>query len=100
MRILYDYQAFLMQSHGGVSKCFVELISNLPDHVQFQIGIKESDNIYLEESGLVPNLCKCSKTVNNFIFMVICVSSDDRFGRYDKSQITAVIWLFLIILSR
>lgn len=47
MRILYDYQAFLMQSHGGVSKCFVELISNLPDHVQFQIGIKESDNIYL-----------------------------------------------------
>lgn len=57
-----------MQSHGGVSKCFVELISNLPDHVQFQIGIKESDNIYLEESGLVPNLCKCSKTVNNFIF--------------------------------
>lgn len=68
MRILYDYQAFLMQSHGGVSKCFVELISNLPDHVQFQIGIKESDNIYLEESGLVPNLCKCSKTVNNFIF--------------------------------
>ena len=30
----------------------------------------------------------------------ICVSSDDRFGRYDKSQITAVIWLFLIILSR
>ena len=31
---------------------------------------------------------------------VICVSSDDRFGRYDKSQITAVIWLFLIILSR
>lgn len=57
-----------MQSHGGVSKCFVELISNLPDHVQFQIGIRESDNIYLEESGLVPNLCKCSKTVNNFIF--------------------------------
>ena len=67
MKILYDYQAFLMQTHGGVSKCFVELIKNMPQQVYTQIGIKESDNIYLKESNIVPNLKQCSKTIENFI---------------------------------
>lgn len=56
MKILYDYQAFTMQYFGGVSKCFCELISNLPEDVQTKIAIKQSNNVHLKEYGLVDNL--------------------------------------------
>lgn len=58
MKILYDYQAFTMQNFGGVSKCFCELIANLPEDIQAEIAIKQSNNIHLRESQLVPT---CSK---------------------------------------
>ena len=44
----------------------------------------------------VPANCFPDDEVKAFVYF----DSEDRFGRYDKSQITAVIWLFLIILSR
>ncbi|MCR4808778.1 MAG: glycosyltransferase family 4 protein [Prevotella sp.] len=53
MTILYDYQAFCMQRYGGVSNCFVQLISHLPASDQYEISIAESDNIHLKASGLV-----------------------------------------------
>ena len=56
MKILYDHQAFQMQYFGGVSKCFCELISHLPDGVQAQISIAQSNNVHLRESGLVEGL--------------------------------------------
>lgn len=45
-----------MQYFGGVSKCFCELISNLPEDVQTKIAIKQSNNVHLKEYGLVDNL--------------------------------------------
>lgn len=53
MRILYDYQIFQWQRVGGISNSFVNLIQNLPSTAEFQIGIKDSDNVHLKESGLV-----------------------------------------------
>ena len=51
MKILYDYQAF-MQKFGGISNCFIQLISHLPKDVQFEIAVQESDNYHLRSSGL------------------------------------------------
>ena len=67
MNILYDYQAFMMQTHGGVSKCFAELIAHLPPYISYQAGIKESNNLYLKDKKLVPNLQSCKLTLNNFL---------------------------------
>jgi len=53
MTVLYDHQAFDMQQHGGVSNCFVQLISKLPNHVDYRIALLESDNVHLRDSGLV-----------------------------------------------
>ena len=51
MKVLYDYQAF-MQNYGGVSNSFVQLIKHLPANVDYEIAIKESDNVHLKNSGL------------------------------------------------
>lgn len=52
MKILYDYQAFDMQDFGGVSNSFVQLISNLPKEVEYEIALEESNNVHLKESEL------------------------------------------------
>ena len=49
MKVLYDYQAFAMQSHGGVSKSFAELITHLPLDVVYEIAVNDSPNIFLKE---------------------------------------------------
>jgi glycosyltransferase involved in cell wall biosynthesis len=50
MRVLYDYQAFL-QSHGGVSRYFAEVIRALNELPAYEpvLPAPFSDNIYLEE---------------------------------------------------
>lgn len=56
MKVLYDYQAFTMQYFGGVSKSFCELISHFPEDVSVEIGVVQSNNIHLVQSGLCPML--------------------------------------------
>lgn len=56
MKVLYDYQAFTMQYFGGVSKCFCELISHFPKDVSAEIGVMQSNNVHLVQSGLCPML--------------------------------------------
>lgn len=52
MRILFDHQAFSMQSHGGVSRCFAELYRYLPESVEAYISVKETDNVYLRDMAV------------------------------------------------
>lgn len=54
MKVLYDSQAFDMQTHGGVSKSFAELYKHLPKSVEACIGIRETENVYLREMGFTP----------------------------------------------
>lgn len=55
MRILFDHQAFEMQRFGGVSRSYAELISHLQEEgVSCKVGLKESDNAYIELPGLKP----------------------------------------------
>lgn len=54
MKILYDYQMFFNQKYGGISNCFANLIKHLPGDVEYNIGIKQSENVHLIESQLKP----------------------------------------------
>ncbi len=54
-RVLYDSQAFDMQTHGGVSRCFTELYTHLPDYVKAKLPIIETDNAYLNNIGFPEN---------------------------------------------
>lgn len=51
MKVLYDSQAFDMQTHGGVSRCFAELYSHMPKDVDAQIAVVETNNVYLQNLG-------------------------------------------------
>lgn len=52
MRILYDHQAFTLQTHGGVSRCFAELFSHLQKDCKAKISLLESNNVYMSELGI------------------------------------------------
>ena len=67
MNVLYDYQSFTMQSYGGVSKCFCELISHLPHDIIGRIGVCETNNIHLHSTKLIPNLSNSVFNQYNFI---------------------------------
>lgn len=66
MRILYDYQAFKMQTHGGVSRCFLEIIKNLPVEAKPIIGVRSTSNIHLQEyfKELNGNICNITPKSN------------------------------------
>lgn len=51
INVLFDAQAFDLQTHGGVSRCFVELSKHLPEWVEGRMAICETDNVYLRDSG-------------------------------------------------
>jgi glycosyltransferase involved in cell wall biosynthesis len=50
MKILYDYQIFSMQRYGGISRYFANLHTHFKhlNNVQTQMGIKYSNNHYLQ----------------------------------------------------
>jgi len=60
MRVLFDHQVFDLQTHGGISNGLVQQISHFPASIQYQLGIKRTNNVHLLESGLghvKPFLC-------------------------------------------
>lgn len=67
MKILYDHQAFTFQYFGGVSKCFCELISNMPNDVDVELSVAQSNNVHLRESGLVPDCKPVGMDFNHFL---------------------------------
>lgn len=52
MRVLFDYQTFLIQTHGGISRYFAELSKHFPDDIHTKFALKETDNVYLREMGI------------------------------------------------
>lgn len=49
LKILYDYQIFTCQRVGGISRYFVELMSNLPEEFKTRQTALLTDNVYLKE---------------------------------------------------
>lgn len=54
LKILFDHQAFSMQTHGGVSRSFAELYRHLPTEYEAEISIKESNNAYIKD--IIPDI--------------------------------------------
>lgn len=51
MIVLFDSQCFDFQTHGGVSRCFVELMHHLPRETKVFLPVIESLNEYLLQEG-------------------------------------------------
>lgn len=66
MKVLYDHQAFTFQNWGGVSKSFCELLKNKPNYLDYEIAVKESNNVHLKESGLLFDCDPISNTFQSF----------------------------------
>lgn len=91
MKVLYDLQAFDMQTHGGVSRCFAELYSHRPAFVDAHISVKETDNVYLQELGFPPKgtlyknfLCDKDTKLKHFLFKLKYNILYPKFSRLDK----------------
>lgn len=67
MKVFYDYQTFF-QTVGGVSRYFCELAKNMPHDIDCVFTVCESDNVYLREKSLMPDLPYCRLTPNKFFF--------------------------------
>lgn len=54
MKILYDYQIFTMQTYGGISRYFYELIKSTYEHSpeSLKLGFKFSNNAYLNNKSI------------------------------------------------
>ncbi|OGP75692.1 MAG: hypothetical protein A2V86_15440 [Deltaproteobacteria bacterium RBG_16_49_23] len=54
MKVLYDHQAFSMQTYGGVSRYFFELMNlfSKDDRVDVRLALRSSTNLYLRNSSL------------------------------------------------
>lgn len=91
MKVLYDLQAFDMQTHGGVSRCFAELYSHRPAFVDAHISVKETNNVYLQELGFPPKgtlyknfLCDKDTKLKHFLFKLKYNIKYGKFSRLDK----------------
>lgn len=51
MKILYDHQMFSVQTYGGVTKYFSELMKNIPREHEYILSLIFSDNEYLKEGN-------------------------------------------------
>ena len=91
MRVLYDYQAFDMQTHGGVSRCFSELYQRLPPSVEAKIGVQETNNVYLQQLGFPKQgdlykrfLCAHDSLVKKFLYKLYYNFYYHEYSRWDR----------------
>lgn len=91
MKVLYDPQAFDMQTHGGVSRCFAELYAHRPAFVDASISIKETNNVYLKDLGFPEAgdvykhfLCAKDTKLKHFLFKLTYNLKYGKFSRWDK----------------
>jgi glycosyltransferase involved in cell wall biosynthesis len=68
MKVLYDHQIFTFQNIGGISRYFVQIISNLPDNIKTHISIKYSNNEYLNNLNKISPLERYIDPFERFAF--------------------------------
>lgn len=95
MKVLYDSQAFDMQTHGGISRCFAELYSHLPKDIDAHISVLESNNVYLQNLGYKSE----GELYNNFLWskdsalkkLLYKLYYNAKFGEYSRLDRTPKI---------
>ncbi len=90
-KILYDAQAFDMQTHGGISRCFVELGKHMPPDTEVIMGLVETDNVYLSNLGLPPFNWRYSEfpfgrnnAIKKFLYKLYYNMNLGNYARWDK----------------
>jgi glycosyltransferase involved in cell wall biosynthesis len=68
MKILYDHQIFTLQKVGGISRYFIQILSNLPDNITADISIKYSNNEYLINLNKINQLEQFVNPFEQFAF--------------------------------
>lgn len=88
MEILYDYQTFIDQKFGGISRYFAELMTRLPEGYHFRNPVVLSSNIYLKSvpgMGIstmwLPRCMKKGKKARRINEFISCRVLDR--GKYD-----------------
>lgn len=92
MKVLYDYQAYDMQRYGGVSRCFAELYTHLPQDVEANIGVLETENVYLQALGFKPKgeiyqdfLCHKDTLLKHFLFKLYYNIKNGAYSRWSHT---------------
>lgn len=93
MKILYDYQAFDMQTHGGVSRYFSELAVHMPQNVKTDISVIETNNIYLKALGKDPIgtlykhfLWHKNSAIKHFLYKLYYNAKNGAYSRLDRRE--------------
>lgn len=83
MKLLYDHQIFSSQKFGGISRYFVELMSNLPENIDFNNSLVLSENEYLKNSpqGITRGISR--KIPGGYRLNALMSTFDIIRGRYD-----------------
>lgn len=55
VKVLIGNEAFDLQTHGGVTRCFCELMRRMPSNVETKVGVLTTENVYLHQMG-IPSL--------------------------------------------
>lgn len=91
MKVLFDHQAFDMQTHGGVSRCFAELYSHRPASLDAGISVVETDNVYLRELGFPSTgstygqfLHRGNSKLKHALFKFVTNARYRNFSRFDR----------------
>lgn len=94
MKILYDYQAFDMQTHGGVSRYFSELAVHMPQNVKTDISVIETNNIYLKALGKDPIgtlykhfLWHKNSAIKHFLYKLYYNAKNGAYSRLDRTPL-------------
>lgn len=66
MKVLYDYIGFAPRI-SGVSRYLCEIISNMPKNIDYEIALKQSDNLYLRNMKIIDNIEVPQVTPDNYV---------------------------------
>lgn len=87
MKVLFDHKVFQLQRYGGVSNAIVEMIDHLPRNIQYEIAIKESDNVYLHQKELIPDLNNLRYTSQKFMNGINFPGKEHLYNFFSKYNI-------------
>lgn len=91
IRVLMDAQAFDIQTHGGISRCFAELIRHMPKSIDMHVPIVETKNVYLKQMGMASDkdyyieFCKGHPTsLKRFWYKLSTNIKHGHWGQWDR----------------
>jgi len=88
INVLYDHKIFELQTHGGISNYFVNIIKNMPPEISCSLGTIFSSNVYLNEIGLttIQTYIQNKYPVSSTILGKQCIETLIKFQAHIKNE--------------